>query len=335
MNRNLLIYLLGLVFLVLACKGPVDETPYDLSIPAGFPNPEIPADNALTQARVALGKRLFYDKILSRDQSISCNSCHIQELAFSDGKVKSLGVEDRIGRRNAPALYNLAYLKAVNRDGGVPKLDLQAIVPIEDHAEMDLSIDSAANRLNADPSYKIAFANAYGEVATPFTITRALGSFIRILISGNSPWDRYRNGDMSALSPEAIKGRNLFFSPRVRCMTCHSGFNLTDNSFSNIGLYEEYPDKGRSRVTINPEDAGKYRVPSLRNVALTAPYMHDGSMETLEEVMAHYVQGGANHPNKDINIFPLDINEEEQKAILAFLESLTDESFLQNPAFLP
>lgn len=238
----------------------------------------------------------------------------------------------RQGFRNAPTLANLVYLTYVNKDGGVPKLDLQALVPIEDHDEMAFSVLRLADRLNEDESYQSAFLKAYNEKATPFTITRALGAFQRTLISGHSLYDQYTKGQRQ-LSEEALAGMSLFFSERTQCSSCHSGFNFTDNSFKNNGLYEVYDDWGRRRVTSLMEDDGKFRVPTLRNIELTAPYMHDGSLPNLEIVVEHYNNGGKIHPNKHPSITPLNLSNIEKNNLIAFLKTLTDSSFISNPEF--
>lgn len=311
---------------------PEDTTPFALKLPEGFPAPAIPEDNALTEARVALGKRLFYDPVLSSDSSISCQSCHRQELAFADDRPISPGVQGRLGFRNSPTLANVAYLSRINKDGGVTKLDLQAIVPIEDHAEMDFSILLAAERLNAMPTYEAAFAKAYGEPASPFTITRALGSFMRTMISGHSRYDIAQQGG-APLSAAEARGEMLFFSSRTQCSTCHSGFNFTQNQFLNNGLYLEYEDGGRHRVTLQEEDMGKFRVPTLRNISVTAPYMHDGSLADLRAVVQHYNQGGKGHANQDPRVKPLGLSEQEQNDLIAFLQTLTDTAFLTDEQF--
>ena len=333
--RNLLLLFLPILVFSSCQKDPeslLDETPYALNIPNGFPAPVFPEDNELTVARVTLGKRLFYDPILSVDSTISCASCHKQELAFADDEAISPGVMGRKGFRNATTLTNIAYLSNVNKDGGVPKLDLQPIVPIEDHNEMAFPILEAADLLNTIPDYREAFLKAYDKEASPFTITRSLGAFMRTFISGNSYYDQYQQG-LNKLSSDALAGMALFFSERTHCSSCHSGFNFTDNSFRNNGLYEEYNDWGRRRVTLLMEDDGKFRVPTLRNIALTAPYMHDGSLADLEAVVQHYNSGGSNHPEKDALIHPLNLSETEQHQLLAFLNTLTDTSFIHNPEF--
>ncbi|MCB0597782.1 MAG: cytochrome-c peroxidase [Lewinellaceae bacterium] len=331
------LFLILSLFLAPACQpeegNPLDETPYSLELPAGFPYPEIPEDNELTVARVALGKRLFYDPILSADSTISCASCHKQSLAFADDVPISPGVQGRLGLRNAPTLANVAYLGRLNKDGGVVKLDLQPVVPIEDHNEMNLPLPEAERRLNAHPDYRDDFMRAYGKEASAFTLTRALGAFMRTLISGDSRYDRYNNGAETALNAAEQEGMSLFFSERLGCGHCHQGFNLTDNSFRNNGLYTIYEDPGRSRVTLKTEDEGKFRVPTLRNIALTAPYMHDGSLPSLEAVIEHYNSGGSAHPNKDTLIHPLQLSETEKANLAAFLRTLTDNAFIANPAF--
>ncbi|GJM34260.1 MAG: methylamine utilization protein [Saprospiraceae bacterium] len=308
---------------------------YPMHWPENFDPPLIPADNALTTARVALGKRLFFDPILSRDSTVSCNTCHKQEFAFADDLPISPGVEDRLGFRNAPSLANVAWLGVVNRDGGVVKLDLQASVPIEDENEMDFTLLEAADRLNKHPRYVQLCQEAYGRPADPFVITRALGAFQRTLISNNSPYDHYVfQQKTDALTESQIKGMQLFFSEKASCSNCHSGFNLTNNKFENNGLHENYDaDTGRRRVTLKPEDEGKFRVPSLRNVALTAPYMHDGTRQTLESVIEHYNSGGSNHPLKNPLIRPLALSPEEKTDLIHFLESLTDSTFILNSEY--
>lgn len=330
-------FLLLLLFFA-SCKkepvSPVDTTPYVLELPPHFPYPDIPEDNQLTEARVTLGKKLFFEPALSVDSSITCGSCHKQSLAFADELPISPGVRGRLGFRNSPTLANLAYLTKVNKDGGVPKLDIQALVPIEDHAEMDLPILHAAERLNADPEYVEAFQRAYGEPANPFTITRALGAFQRTLISANSTYDQYLMGEVS-LNAAAERGRQLFFSDATNCSSCHGGFNFTENGFFNNGLYETYEDWGRRRVTGLPEDDGVFRVPTLRNIALTAPYMHDGSLPDLQAVLEHYNAGGTTHPNKDSRIRSLGLSTEQLADLEAFLHTLTDTSFLTDHRFKP
>lgn len=333
----ILIVLLPLIWLTCQSEeaSPLDETPYEWEVPAGFPAPVDSEENPTTLAKVELGKQLFYDPILSRDSSVSCNSCHKQELAFADDRPISPGVEGRLGLRNAPTLANVAYVTRFNKDGGVPKLDMQAGVPIEDENEMDMLMRIAAERLNAVPAYQEAFQRAFARPADAFTITRALAAFQRTFISGDSRFDQYEyQGESTALNEAELRGRALFFSDRTQCSSCHSSFNFTNNEFINNGLYLDYgDDPGRQRVTISTDDEGKFRVPTLRNVGLTAPYMHDGSLADLAAVIDHYNQGGQGHPLQDARIQPLNLSDTEKNDLIAFLHSLTDASFLSNPAY--
>lgn len=311
----------------------IDDAPYALVVPAGFPMPDIPPDNALTNVRVAMGKLLFFDPILSRDATISCASCHFPDRAFSDTIAISPGVEQRLGVRNAMPLFNVAYHPNLMREGGVPTLEMQVLAPVSDHFEMDFNLVDAAERLAQDPNYADLSQRAYGRPPDPYVITRALAAFERVLLSGNSAYDRYNNGQSNALSPQALQGSALFQS--LGCDRCHSGFNFTNYGYENNGLYAVYLDYGRQRMTGKDEDIGKFKVPSLRNVALTAPYMHDGSVATLSAVIDHYAHGLQNHPNQSPLLQTFDISETEKAALIAFLESLTDWEFSQNPAFRP
>jgi cytochrome c peroxidase len=310
------------------------ETSYAWQLPAGFPAPIESPDHPTTVERVALGKRLFYDAILSEDLSLSCASCHLPEKAFAHDVPISPGVHGRLGLRNSPTLTNVGYVPRLNKDGGVPKLDIQSLVPISDVNEMNLTMDEAIARLNADADYRSEFQRAYGTDASLYNIPRALAAFMRTLISGGSPYDRFTQGDQTALSPAAQRGMELFFSERLACGSCHSGFNFSNETFVNNGLHLDYgQDPGRQRVTIDSADIGSFRVPTLRNVALTAPYMHDGSLADLEAVIAHYNQGGQGHPLQDERVRPLGLNAAEQRDLITFLEALTDTAFVNNTNF--
>jgi len=312
-------------------------TPYPLDLPEGFPPLPVPPDNVLTMERVELGRMLFYDPILSRDSSISCASCHLQGLAFTDAKAISPGIEGRIGVRNTPTLVNLAYQPYFFSEGGSPTLELQVVGPIETEHEMDLPIADAAKRVGQVERYRALAERTYPQrrEVDPYVITRALGAFQRILISGHSPYDRFRyQGDEAALTPAQQRGMDLFFSEKTGCSSCHHGLNLTDYQFYNVGLSADEPaDLGRFRVTNDSADIGAFKTPSLRNVALTAPYMHDGSLPHLKAVIDHFDQGGHGHPLQPSSIRPLGLNEQEKADLLAFLEALTDRDFLTNPAY--
>jgi len=307
-----------------------------LTPPKGFPEIPFTSDNQFSDARWKLGKKLFYDPIMSVDQSISCGSCHMAQFAFSDTVAMSLGVAKALGTRNAPTLTNVAYNPYFTRDGGVPTLEMQILVPIQEHNEFNFNILLIAERMQADTSYIRMSKEAYGKNPDHFVITRALGCFERTIISGNSPYDQFQfQGKKEALNKEELKGMKLFFSERVGCKNCHSGFNFTDYSFKNNGLYITYQDSGRIRLTNEEADRALFKVPTLRNVALTAPYMHDGSINTLEQVIDHYSSGGMPHKHKSEMIKPIDLNKKEKQQLVAFLHTLTDEEFINRKEYNP
>jgi cytochrome c peroxidase len=304
-----------------------------IAIPASFPPITAPEDNQPTRERVALGRRLFYDERLSRTEDVSCGTCHLQQNAFADPNRVSIGVEGRTGTRNAPALVNLAWAKSFFWHGGVSSLEVQAVGPIRNPLEMDMTLGKVAERLATDDQLTGEFQRAYDEGPSESSITRALASFGRSLVSGNSPYDRYLAGDPSGMSEAALRGEVLFSGERGECFHCHVGYNLTNNAFRNNGIAADDPDEGRREITLKDSDLGKFKVPTLRNVAVSGPFMHDGSLETLDDVIAAYVQGGRGHPNTDPTIVKLDLSAKDQLDLRAFLESLTDQEFLDNPAF--
>lgn len=316
--------------MAVACgKEPVPMPEALLQVPEGFPDPIFPEGNELTEARWILGKKLFFDPVLSRDSSISCASCHLPAFAFSDTAAFSPGVGGAPGTRNAPSLANVAYHPYFLREGGVPTLEMQILVPIQEHNEFDFNILLIAERLLRDSLYRAMSQAAYNREPDPFVVTRAIACFERTLLSGDSAYDR------DELPPAAERGRQLFFGEKTQCSHCHGGFNFTHYAFENNGLYEEYADPGRFRLTGLEEDRALFKVPSLRNVALTGPYMHDGSIKSLEAVVAHYNSGGAAHPHKSPLIRPLELSAQERADLVAFLQSLTDEAFVNNPKFSP
>jgi cytochrome c peroxidase len=332
---------LGILILILgifSCQNDENIEPLyvpDLmELPNGFPQIEFPEDNEFTMARWELGKKLFFDPIMSADSTLSCANCHQPELAFSDDVPFSFGVENRIGTRNSPSLANIAYHPYFTREGGVPTLEMQILVPIQEHNEFDFNIVLIAERLVKDSFYVSMSRTAYDREPDHFVITRALACFERSLLSGYSPYDQYTNYDKtSALTTSEIRGMNLFFSNKTNCSKCHSGFNFSNYAFENNGLYEEYEDDGRFRLTGEESDIALFKVQSLRNIEITAPYMHDGSMNSLEEVIEHYNFGGENHPHKSELIQPLNLTEKEKSDLIQFLKSLTDETFTNNQLF--
>ena len=307
-----------------------DNGEYELIIPKGFPQPNIPEDNQLTEARVELGRRLFFDPIMSRDTSVSCATCHRPEFAFTDGLPVSMGIRGEFVTRNSPTLTNVAYQDSgLLLDGGVPTLEMQILVPVQEHSEFDFELRLIANRMKNDTTYVRLSQEAYDQAPSPFVITRSISAFERTLISGNSRYDQYINGDKKALTKEEQKGMDLFFN-QLHCAECHGGFNFTNLTVQNNGLYTyPYPlDSGKMRVSKDEADRDLFKVPTLRNIAVTAPYMHDGSIATLEDVVDHYDKGGMKHQHKNELIKPLNLTGKQKKQLVAFLKSLTDEEFI-------
>ena len=338
-HRSTLLYLFFLFFSFSCQKeeqppAPPDTDEYLLHIPAGFPQPDIPEDNLLTRSRVELGRRLFYDPALSRDSTRSCGSCHFAQMAFSDSVAVSFGIEGRPGTRNAPTLANVIYQKKLLREASVPTLEMQVLVPIQEHNEFDFNILEIAERLNRMPGYVVAAQEAYGRAPDAFVITRSIAAFERTLLSGNSPFDQwYFQGKSAAMTESAKRGYALFQNEQLNCSKCHEGFLFTNQELANNGLYEVYPDSGLMRLTGLESDRAMFKIPSLRNVAVTAPYMHDGSLPTLGAVVEHYNSGGQAHQNKSPLLRPLGLTAGEKADLLAFLNALTDTGFLNNPAY--
>lgn len=326
---------IGLMFALIACEtdSNMPDLPYPIDLPSHFPNFPDQSKNPITQEKVTLGRKLFFDPILSVDSSISCASCHKQSKAFADEQVLSFGVNAQIGMRNSQPLFNLAWNKFFFRDGGVPSLELSALAPISASHEMAFSLPGLVERLNKHPLYKKQFKQAFKRNPDAQAVIQALAAFQRILISANSPFDRYVQGNDQALSTESKRGMNLFFSDTTSCFRCHSGFNFTNQTFDNNGLYLNYADSGRMRITTNAADRALFAVPSLRNLAYTAPYMHNGSIAELADVIEHYNAGGENHPHKSSFVRPLQLSNEQKQALISFLNSLNDETFLINQAF--
>jgi cytochrome c peroxidase len=320
----------------------------------------------MSDARVELGRRLFHDQRLSGNETFSCASCHLQALAFTDGLARSIGATGEHHRRNSMPLANVGYARTVTWANTVlPGLEAQALVPMfgADPVELGLSgLEGVVlSRLEADVVYPALFHEAFPEEAEPLAlpaIVKALAAFERTLVSGDSPYDRHRRGDASALSPSALRGLALFRSDRLRCSRCHSGLALSEafplpgepivaSPFHNTGLYDldgagAYPaeDPGLMGLTGLAADMGRFRTPSLRNVAVTAPYMHDGSVPTLGDVIDHYAAGGRSalsngnpSPLRDPLVTGFTLEPGEKEDLVAFLESLTDEAFLSDPRF--
>jgi len=332
MNRYAVPFVL--VLLLVGCgRDAVVTTPgggmFPLELPPGAPMPVVPPDDPLTLASVQLGRKLFFDPRLSDPDGVSCATCHIPGRAFADTTAKSVGITGLKGLRNSPSLGNVAYHPALFRDGGVPGLELQVLAPLHDHREMDSDINAVALALRDDATYDRLAREAYSRPLDAWVITRAIANYERTLLSGWSRYDRYLQGDQGALTAEELEGLQLFSSAALNCMACHGGFDLSDHSFQNIGTSLDYADDpGRQRITLDPADEGKFKVPSLRNVAVTAPYLHDGSMATLEEVVDHFASGGLPHPARSPLMQPFTLTAVQRQALVAFLGSLTDDRSL-------
>ncbi len=335
MEKNFNIHWILFLFFatIISCQKEETKIGSYFKIPAGFPDPIFPIDNEFNDIRFLLGRKLFYDPILSSDSTISCSTCHRPEFAFTDRKTTSEGIMARLGIRNAPSLGNVVYQPYLLREGGVPTLEMQVGVPIQEHNEFDDNILLIADKLNRQTFYREMSFKAYNRMPDPFVITRAIATFERALLSGKAPYDEFIQGDSSALSSSAKNGLKLFNSPELKCNQCHFGFNFTNYAFINNGLHKDDPDLGRMRLTNKEEDRSLFKVPSLRNVEITFPYMHDGSIKTMEEIIEHYASGGKANPNKSILISGFTITEQEKNDLVNFLKSLTDTQFINNLNF--
>lgn len=327
----------------------LDTTPYEINY-AGFPNPDLPADNPLTKAGVQLGRMLFYEKALSKNGSQACADCHRQSDSFSDSLKFSIGVEKLPGKRQAMPIFNLAWhYNGMFWDGRSPTVRDQALKPIQDPLEMNETLQNVVQKLSKDKKYTNQFIRAFGdELITPERIGLAIEQFEFTMISNNSKFDRWKRGEVQ-LTAEEERGRSLFFSEfnpgssvkGAECFHCHGNHNFTNDEFMNNGLDIEsgIVDEGRSKVTGALADNGKFKVPSLRNIAQSFPYMHDGRFKTLEEVIDHYNTGVKPSNSVDIllqyNLQPggLKLNATDKSDLVAFLKTLTDETFLKNDAF--
>jgi cytochrome c peroxidase len=284
-----------LLLLLMACGGEVvfHDEPVNIRIPARFPAVAYPNGNEPTKLRILLGRKLFYDTRLSENNKLHCGSCHVLSAAFTDGNATSSGIHGISGKRNAPTLANVAWLPRLMMEGGVPSLETQSLAPLHDSLEMGSNMMIAVEKLNHDDELRALSKAAYGrDSIDPFVITRALAAFQRTFMSGDSRYDRYMQGFTSELNENEVRGMKLFFSEKTSCGSCHPDVMMTDFGYYNIGLYEEYSDTGKERATGKMEDVGKFKTPTLRNIAITAPYMHDGSIWSLSEVVAFFNAGG-------------------------------------------
>jgi cytochrome c peroxidase len=341
---------------------------YHWNKPEWVPDPVVPADNPMSEAKVELGRHLFYDKQLSLDNTKACASCHLQDKAFTDGRALPLGIHDTQGVRSAMMLANVAYLPVLTWANPNQKhLERQLLLPLFGISPVELGMEGKEQvlfaRLGANVRYPEMFKQAFPEeqgVINLSTVSKAIASFERALLSFNSPYDRYKYGRQpEAISPAAKRGEALFYGEEMECAHCHGGFNFTDNiqhrrlpfpeiGFHNTGMYNldgkgAYPadNHGIREVTDDPADEGKFRTPTLRNIAVTAPYMHDGSLPTLRDVIRkHYAvkgkavsDGKEASPLRDTFIEGFAVTDAQLDDLVAFLEALTDKDFLTNPKF--
>jgi cytochrome c peroxidase len=301
--------------------------PYLLDIPLGLDATaqNIPADNPMTAANIELGRQLFFDKRLSADGTVACATCHNPFLGFTDGQSMSTGIKQQEGVRNAPTIINRLFGRSQFWDGRAGSLEEQLLGPLENPIEMANTLENVVRTVASDPHYQRGFQEAFDSEITITTIARAIAAFERTLVSGNSLYDQFRAGNTSALSGAAQHGLVLFESERANCTACHSGHNLTNEVFRNngAGMDAAAPDSGRFKVTGRKADFGAFKVPTLRDIARTAPYMHDGSLSTLPEVVEFYDRGGIPNKYQSKEIRKLNLTAEEKRDLVAFLQSLS------------
>ena len=340
-----IVSILLLTLTVHSCKKDVNPDltsapePYDLVIPSGLPKMIIPTSNPLTKKGVELGRRLFYDPLLSANNTQSCASCHNQSFSFTDNEKQfSVGIDGLVGERNAMPIVNLGYQKNFFWDGGARDLESQVLGPIENPVEMHETIGNVVKKLNNHPTYPALFKAAFGgDTINSNMVMRAIAQFERILISGNSKYDKFKKGE-ATLTAQEMSGLRLYENAlKGDCTHCHPlGGTFSDFDFRNTGLDSIYTDAGRYRITLLGSDSGKFKTPSLRNIALTAPYMHDGRFTTLQQCLDHYNTGFHYTTNLDPVLGVTKkgrMNAQEMNDIIAFLGTLTDTAFVNNPAF--
>jgi cytochrome c peroxidase len=289
--------------------------------PLGLKPVPVPADNPMTPEKVELGKQLYFDPRLSCDDTVSCASCHDPKKGWSNSDRFATGVRKQIGGRSAPTIINSAYSDLQFWDGRANLLEGQALGPIANPIEMDHKLEDCVTKLNKIPGYRQQFQKVFGTDVTSENMARAIAAFERTILSGNAPYDRYKAGDKTAMSAAAERGMKVFFG-KGHCSACHTGPNFSDFAFHNIGIGMDAkePDLGRYQVTKVEGDKGAFKTPTLREVARHAPYMHDGSLESLEAVVEYYNQGGVKNPQLDEDISPLHLTAQEKADLVTFLK---------------
>jgi cytochrome c peroxidase len=288
-----------------------------------------PDNNPSTPEKIALGKQLYFDPRLSEDNTISCASCHDPEKGYSNGQPFAEGVRKQLGGRNAPTIINSAFQKFQFWDGRAGTLEEQALGPMQNPIEMNMKLEHIIERLKSIEGYRKEFQEVFGSEPTEENIAQAIDAYERTIISRDAPYDRYKAGDKDALSESARRGMELFFG-RANCSSCHSGANFTDNAFHNIGvgMDKPMPDVGREAISHLTGDRGSFKTPTLREVARSGPYMHDGSLKTLEDVVEHYNKGGISNPWLDEELFELKLTDQEKQDLVTFMkEGLSSDSY--------
>jgi cytochrome c peroxidase len=313
------------------------QAPEEPPVPLGLPPIFWPEDNPYSPEKAELGRLLYFDNRLSSDNSVACASCHEPAKAFTDNAAVSTGIGKQRGGRNAPTVINRAYTLLQFWDGRAASLEEQVKGPLANPLEMtsekeaNKAHEAVVRRINDIPGYVEKFRAVFGEGdVTIDHVAKAVATFERTVLSGNSPYDRYKAGDASAMSEAQVRGMDVFFK-KAQCDSCHLGFNFSDESFMNIGIGMDKPepDLGRYVVTRREEDKGAFKTPTLREVEHTGPYMHDGSLKTLEEVVEHYDKGGIDNPHLSAKIVPLNLTDGEKADLVAFLKALSGEGWQQ------
>ncbi|MGC1273955.1 MAG: cytochrome c peroxidase [Planctomycetaceae bacterium] len=323
-----------LLALIATAEVSAQEDAAKFEVPECLGELKYPEDNLSDPRKIALGHQLYFDPRLSADNSVACATCHDPKHGWSDGRATSKGVGGKVGGRNAPTVINAAFSRFQFWDGRAATLEEQALGPIENPIEMNLPVEEAVKRLNAIEGYNQQFNEIFGSDCTKETLAKAIAAYERTILSGDAPYDLYKAGDESALSESAVRGMKLFFG-KANCSACHSGPHFSDFAFHNVGvgMNASEPDKGRAEFSDLEGDTGAFKTPTLREVARSAPYMHDGSMKTLEEVMEHYNKGGTANDYLDEEIFKLELSEQETTDLITFLkEGLSSESYPMHEA---
>lgn len=328
MRKSALVLLLvcgtGFTSLLLGGAEPTPATS-----PLGLPAVKHPADNPSSAAKIELGKQLYFDPRLSRDNTVSCATCHDPDKGWSNGDKFATGFNGQKGGRSSPTVLNSAYSDLQFWDGRADHLEGQALGPIQNPIEMNLTLDEAVQRLNKIEGYRKQFQMVFGTDVTSGNLAKAIAAFERTIVSGDAPYDHFKAGDKAALSEGAQRGMKIFFG-KANCSACHSGHSFSDFTFHNIGvgMDAEKPDLGRFEISKLAGDKGAFKTPTLREIARTGPYMHDGRFQTLEEVVGYYNEGGTTNDTLDEEIFALKLTAEELKDLVTFMkEGLASKSY--------